>query len=212
MLGLSTWRPVLTNRLGISFSVTLTIGRTQFIISHICWENLLVKRNEDKNENIPCLLTNMETKYPVLWTIWRVWDFTKALSKWTCTEIRNLTGQGSKVCPMSDQQLIESVHTSAGHEDITAQLHRDRQHWIDSASPSRDIFQKTSAFISALQYLRCRGPMNEPTLLSSGEKELCEILAQHKSKIQRGFSSQQQPCDGHLELCYGNVDAKLYIR
>ena len=54
--------------------------------------------------------------------------------------------------------------------------------------------------------------MNEPTLLSSGEKELREILAQHKSKIQRGFSSQQQPCDGHLELCYGNVDAKPYIR
>lgn len=92
-----------------------------------------------------------------------------------------------------------------------ARLHRDRQHRIDTASPSRDIFQKTSAFISALQYLGCRGPMYEPTLVSGGEKELREILAQHKAKIQRS-SSQQPRCDGRLELCYGYADAKPYIQ
>jgi hypothetical protein len=114
---------------------------------------------------------------------------------------------------MSDQQLMESVHTSAGHEDIKTRLHRDRQHRIDTSSPSHDIFQKTSAFISALQYLGCRGPMYEPTLVSGGEKELHEIFAQHKAKIQRGSSSSQQlTCDGRLELCYGYTDAKPYIQ
>ena len=113
---------------------------------------------------------------------------------------------------MSDQQLMESVHTSAGHEDITARLHRDRQHRIDSASLSRDIFQKTSVFISALQYLGCRGPMYESTLISGGEKEVHEISVQHKVKIQRGSSSQQPTCDGHLELCYGYANAKPYIQ
>lgn len=93
-----------------------------------------------------------------------------------------------------------------------AQLYKDRQHRIDTASPSRDIFQKTSAFISALQYLGCRGPMYEPTLVSAGEKELRKILAQHKAKIQCGSSSQQPTCNGRLELCYGYADAKPYIQ
>ena len=53
--------------------------------------------------------------------------------------------------------------------------------------------------------------MYESTLLSGGEKELCEILAQHKVKIQRS-SSQQPTCDGRLELCYGYADAKPYIQ
>ena len=113
---------------------------------------------------------------------------------------------------MSDQQSMESVHTSAGREDIMARLYRDRQHRIDTASPSRDIFQKTSAFMSALQYLGCRGPMYEPTLVSGGEKELCEVLAQHKAKIQRGSGSQQPTCEGHLELCHDYGDAKPYIQ
>ena len=113
---------------------------------------------------------------------------------------------------MSDQQSMESVHTSAGREDIMARLDKDRQHRIDTASPSRDIFQKTFAFMSALQYLGCRGPMYEPTLVSGGEKELREIFAQHKAKIQRGSSSQQLTCDGRLELCYGYADAKPYIQ
>lgn len=113
---------------------------------------------------------------------------------------------------MSDRQSMESAHTSAGHEDITTRLQRDRQHRIDTASPSHDIFQKTTAFISALQYLGCRGPMYEPTLVSGREKELRFILAQHKAKIQRGSSSQQLTCDGRLELCYGYADAKPYIK
>jgi hypothetical protein len=94
-----------------------------------------------------------------------------------------------------------------------ARLHRDRQHRIDTASPSRDTFQKTSAFISALQYLGCRGPMYEPTLVSGGEKKFREILAQHKAKVQCSRLQQQQPtCDGRLELCYGYADAKPYIQ
>jgi hypothetical protein len=113
---------------------------------------------------------------------------------------------------MSDLQSMESVHTSAGREDITARLYRDRQHRIDTASPSRDIFQKTSAFMSALQYLGCRGPMYEPTLVSGGEKEIREILAVHKAKIQRGSSSQQPTCDGRLELYYDYAGAKTYIQ
>jgi hypothetical protein len=129
-----------------------------------------------------------------------------------CAETLNLPGQGSKVCPMSDQQSMESAHTSAGREDITARLHRDRQHRLDTASPSRDIFQKTTAFISALQHLGCRGPMYEPTLFSGREKELRDFLAQHKAKIQRGSSSQQPTCDGRLELFYGYADAKPYIQ
>jgi hypothetical protein len=54
--------------------------------------------------------------------------------------------------------------------------------------------------------------MYELTLISGGEKEFRENFAQHKAKLQRGSTSQQQMCDGRLKLCYGNMDAKPYIR
>lgn len=35
---------------------------------------------------------------------------------------------------------------------------------IDSASPTQDILQKTSALISALRTTGCHGPLHEPTV------------------------------------------------
>lgn len=72
-----------------------------------------------------------------------------------------MAGEGAPVCPMSDQDLMSSSHTSASREDIKGRLCKDCQHRIDTTSPTRDIFQKTTALISALQLLGCRGPMHE---------------------------------------------------
>jgi hypothetical protein len=64
---------------------------------------------------------------------------------------------------------MASSHTLASREDIKAWLRKDRQHRIDTTSPTRDIFQKMSAFIAALQRLGCRGPIYEQTSISDVE-------------------------------------------
>ena len=122
-------------------------------------------------------------------------------------------GQGLKVCPMSDQDLMSTIHTSASREDVNRRLRKDRQHQIDTASPTSDIFLKTTAFISALQLLGCQGPMHESTLVvSTREQEVNDFLAAHKAKIQRGFVPKDLLCSGRLELWYGSINLKPYIQ
>jgi hypothetical protein len=112
---------------------------------------------------------------------------------------------------MSDQQSMTSSHISASRENVKARLHKDRQHRIDTTSPTRDIFQKTSAFITALQRLGCRGPIYEQTSVSAGELEFREFLVAYNAKIQRSYPTQPT-CNGRLELGYGHTDLKPYIR
>jgi len=108
---------------------------------------------------------------------------------------------------------MSSSHISASREDIKARLQRDRQHRIKTASPTRDIFQKTSAFIAALQLLGCCRPFFEPTLVSAREQQLQDLLDAHKAKIQRGYVPSQPVCDGRLELWwYGHGSSKPYIQ
>ena len=113
---------------------------------------------------------------------------------------------------MSDQQSMSSSHILASREDIKARLHKDRQYRIDTASPTRDIFEKTSAFISALQQLGCAGPIHEPTVVPAGERGLRELLAAYKAKIQRGYIPSQPTCNGRLELWYGQKNPMPYIQ
>lgn len=114
---------------------------------------------------------------------------------------------------MSDQDLMVSSHTSASREDVNERLRKDRQHRIDTASPTRDIFQKTTALISALQLLGCRGPEHESTFAASGrEQEINDILAAHKAIIQRGFTSKHPLCSGRLQLWYSTLNSKPYIQ
>ena len=121
---------------------------------------------------------------------------------------RLLSRQGSKVCPMSDQQSMLSSHISASHEDIKARLHKNCQYRINTASPTWNIFQKTSAFIAAIQQLGYCRPIHELTVVSAREREIHEFFTAHKAKIQCGYTPLQLPCDGCLELWYGHMSLK----
>ena len=85
---------------------------------------------------------------------------------------------------MSDLESMKAVHVSASREDIKAQLCQDWQQHIDTMSPTRDIFEKTLAFISALQLNGYCAPLCELTLLSAQEEDICSAFAFHKSQMQ----------------------------
>ena len=104
-----------------------------------------------------------------------------------------------------------TVHTCASREDIKMRLDRDRQQKLDTASPTRDIFEKTLAFISALQKNGCLAPLQEPTVLSREEEESRNVFLKHAMKIQRGYTPGQRRCEGRLYLMHTN-DGFPYIR
>jgi hypothetical protein len=86
---------------------------------------------------------------------------------------------------------MASSHILASHEDVKARLRKDCQHRIDTTSPTRIyIFQKMSAFIAALQWLGCCGPIYEQTSVSDVELVLREFLVTYNAKIQRSYPTQ----------------------
>ena len=96
---------------------------------------------------------------------------------------------------MSNLESMRAVHLSASREDVKARLQQDRQQHINTMSPTRDIFEKTLVFISALQLNGChaplqlngcRAPLHEPTILSVREQEIHSAFAAHKTRMQRG--------------------------
>ena len=117
------------------------------------------------------------------------------------------------MCPMSDLTSMKTVHICASREDIKTQLSRYRQQKIDTASPTRDVFEKTLAFISALQKNGCPAPLQEPTILSPEEEESRNDFLEHVAKIKRGYTPQagQRRCEGRLYLMHTN-DGFPYIR
>ena len=62
----------------------------------------------------------------------------------------SVLGQGCKVCPYSDIEMMKSEHVSASRKDLRVRLLHDQDNHLALASPTRDVFQKTAAFISAL--------------------------------------------------------------
>lgn len=120
-------------------------------------------------------------------------------------------GQGVKVCPMSDLTSMKTIHICASREAIKMRLSRDRQQKLDTASPTRDVFEKTLAFISALQKNGCPAPHHEPTFLSQEEEQSRNAFLEHAVKIQRGYTPSQRRCEGRLYLMHTN-DGYPYIR
>lgn len=105
---------------------------------------------------------------------------------------------------MSDLTSMKTGHISASREDIKTRLSRDRQQKLDTASPTRDVFEKTLAFISALQKIGCPAPFHEPTFLSLEEEGSRNAFLERAVKIQRGYTPGQRRCEGRLYLVHTN--------
>ncbi|KAG6899108.1 hypothetical protein C0993_000825 [Termitomyces sp. T159_Od127] len=118
--------------------------------------------------------------------------------------------QGVKVCPSADLNEMKQPHTTASRQDIEESLSQDMDHQASCSSPSRDIFEKTAALITAFRRLGCNAPCHEPTDLSPAEKEISDELTAHHMKIGRGYTSKIKTCAGRLSLEWDRLE-KPYI-
>lgn len=111
-------------------------------------------------------------------------------------------GRGIKACPFVDADIVSQVHTSATRKLLQDRLARDRAERLEFSSPTRDVFIKTSAYISAIRKRGCSSPVFEITQALPLEQEERSRTHEHYSKIRRGYSPPHGLCQGRLEFDY----------
>jgi hypothetical protein len=122
-----------------------------------------------------------------------------------------LLGQGVKICPHADRDALLEPHTHASLANIQTRLRHDRDKRLEYASPSKDIFCRTAAYLAALCQLGCSRPLVEPTTRSTEEeqeKEMCDI---YWNQVCRGYHPKDGNCEGRL-LFHCNSHGHPHIR
>ncbi|KAJ6467458.1 hypothetical protein DFH09DRAFT_1254258 [Mycena vulgaris] len=125
--------------------------------------------------------------------------------------IQYATCQGSKICPRVNRLEMLEPHVQATRALLRERFRNDRQARLDGASPSRDVFQKTAALVSALRKLGCTAPLCEETVLESDEEEARDSMILHRKHNRRGYVPKQESCEGRLRLAF-DFNQQPYIK
>ncbi|KAF8058596.1 hypothetical protein FPV67DRAFT_1428067 [Lyophyllum atratum] len=115
---------------------------------------------------------------------------------------KHYTCQGVKICPYVDHTAMKTPHTSATREALRLRLAASRDDVLDGTTSGRDVFERTSAFICALQKLGCTGAPHEATTRSLEEEQERKQRLAHEKYISRGYSGGKATCDGRLIFEY----------
>jgi len=121
------------------------------------------------------------------------------------------SGQGSKVCPIADSHLKQALHIHADRDALKSTLLYDKAVRLQGKTPTRDIFRKTSAFITALRKQGCTAPIHEETYRSVVEQAQYKEELAHQARLQRGYIPSKVNCDGRLLFGYDDHE-KPYIQ
>ncbi|KAJ7764293.1 hypothetical protein B0H16DRAFT_1799720 [Mycena metata] len=116
------------------------------------------------------------------------------------------TCHGVKVCPRSDIDALSEPHTFATRELISTRLKNDREDRLQLASPNKEVFARTAAYLTALRKLGCCRPLVEITALSMTELETKEATDFYNSQVQRGYRPPDGTCEGRLVFEYDAYD------
>ncbi|KAJ6549305.1 hypothetical protein DFH09DRAFT_1281487 [Mycena vulgaris] len=119
------------------------------------------------------------------------------------------TGQGSKVCPYSDKELLSLPHTSASREDVKERLQNDRDDRLQTSSPSKDVFHRTVGYLAAVQKLGCSRPISEQTFLSATEEEERYARELYLFQAQRGYRMKDGICEGRIVFDYDDNECPI---
>lgn len=98
-------------------------------------------------------------------------------------------------------------HSNASRELLRTQLREDRDLRCQDASPSRDVFKKTSAYVTALRKLGCTAPGYETTVLLSSEQYQRDQDEARRVYLSRGYIpvDSESSCQGRLEFGYNGM-------
>ncbi|KAJ7795857.1 hypothetical protein B0H14DRAFT_2391173 [Mycena olivaceomarginata] len=114
-------------------------------------------------------------------------------------KVRHATCLGMKACPLADLAHLRSSyqHTSATRADVEERLAAEREARLLYSSPSRDIFQTTAAYITAVRTAGCRRPQQEATPRTEQELQQFE-QDQAAGHVFRRRYPVPKTCDGRI--------------
>ncbi|KAK7019278.1 hypothetical protein R3P38DRAFT_2632453 [Favolaschia claudopus] len=112
------------------------------------------------------------------------------------------TCQGVKICPYADRDSLLQAHTTASLANIQTRLRNDRENRLQFASPTKDIFCRTAAYLTATRKLGCSRPLDLPTNFSEEEEEQRMLLETYWQQVRRGQRSREGLCEGKLLFFY----------
>ena len=107
-----------------------------------------------------------------------------------------------KVCPSVDKDAFSEPHTHASLANVQTRLRRDCEGRLQYASPSKDIFCRTAAYLTAIRKLGCSRPLSEATECSSDEEERKKMMEIYWTQVRRGYWPKETPCEGRLLFLY----------
>lgn len=81
---------------------------------------------------------------------------------------------------------------------LKERLGRERYLRVQGETPEQDVFQRTSAYIMAIQRVGCTSPAFESTFFLPHEQSHQQNLLLHKSKLRRGYSPPAGNCQGRI--------------
>ncbi|KAF9059684.1 hypothetical protein BDP27DRAFT_1497038 [Rhodocollybia butyracea] len=118
--------------------------------------------------------------------------------------VHHSTCQGVKICPLSYISYGEKgeySHSSATREDLQERLRHDRELEHEFRSPTRDVFERTSALITAIHRLGCSS--------SSGNLTNDQVVDDERSTLRRGYPDMPNRCTGRI--IFGFLDDNHYF-
>ncbi|KAJ4463608.1 hypothetical protein C8R41DRAFT_872387 [Lentinula lateritia] len=119
---------------------------------------------------------------------------------------RHSTCQGVKICPFFDLDEESTYHSQATQEQIQVLMRQNREQYMEFSTPTRDVFEKTSAYLTAIKRVGCTSEANHDASDFQGNSDQSEQTA-----LRRGYPEMPNRCTGKL-LFQLSFDGTPYIK
>ncbi|KAJ3859292.1 hypothetical protein EV359DRAFT_75667 [Lentinula novae-zelandiae] len=106
---------------------------------------------------------------------------------------RHSTCQGVKICPFFDGDK-ENTHSSATREQLRELMQNSKEQQMEFSSPARDVFERTSAYLTAIRRIGCTSEAN----LGSDALKENPLGDAERITLRRGYPEMPNRCTGRL--------------
>ncbi|KAJ4492439.1 hypothetical protein C8R41DRAFT_765202 [Lentinula lateritia] len=120
--------------------------------------------------------------------------------------VRHSTCQGVKICPFFDGDKEDMIHSSATREQLRNLMQHSREQQMEFSSPARDVFERTSAYLTAIRRVGCTSDANLGQDASESALAGFERIA-----LRRGYPEMPNRCTGGL-IFQWSFDGTPYIK
>ncbi|KAJ3916503.1 hypothetical protein F5877DRAFT_46476 [Lentinula edodes] len=120
--------------------------------------------------------------------------------------VRHSTCQGVKICPFFDGDNENMTHSSATREQLRDLMQHSKEQQMEFSTPARDVFERTSAYLTAIRRVGCTSEANLGQDASESPLDRLERIA-----LRRGYPEMPNRCTGGL-IFQWSFDGTPYIK